>query len=101
MTTIFEDNNNNTVMTIPKITVIEMVIVAMIDRYKIEIVEHSYNEGTYRNVKMITVMKTCVQGMMHYPLHFHEIDDIECYFKDNIVHAGDKKAHNNDGDNTS
>ena len=60
MTTIFEDNNNNTVMTIPKITVIEMVIVAMIDRYKIEIVEHSYNEGTYRNVKMITVLKVCL-----------------------------------------
>jgi hypothetical protein len=35
------------------------------------------------------------------PLHQHEIDDIDCNYKDNVVHDDDEKAHNNDGGNSS
>ena len=42
-------------------------------------VEHSYNEDTQRNVKILTIIAQ----------------------KDNVVHDDNNKAHNNGGDNSS
>ena len=73
-------------MTMAKLTVIAIVIVCS----KLGMVEHSYNEGTSRDTKMITVMKTCMQ-----------LTILSIIRKIMLSMMVINKAHNNDGDNSS